>query len=113
MTDEELKQKAIKASDKKCVKGCSKYYRYGFQDGYIAGATENGIVWHDLRKDPNDLPTKLSNNKRYSIRVLTCFDRRQPSRTGFYNHCSRQWEDETEHVTYAPIAWAELPLFKE
>lgn len=34
----ELKQKAIKASDKKCVKGCSKYYRYGFQDGYIAGA---------------------------------------------------------------------------
>ena len=40
MTREELKQKAIKASDKKCVKGCSKYYRYGFQDGYIAGTTE-------------------------------------------------------------------------
>lgn len=23
---------------------------------YIAGAKENGIVWHDLRKDQNDLP---------------------------------------------------------
>ena len=25
---------------------------------YIAGATENGIQWHDLRKKPNDLPKK-------------------------------------------------------
>ena len=40
MTEEQNKRKAIKASDKKCVKGCSKYYRYGFQDGYIIGATE-------------------------------------------------------------------------
>lgn len=38
MTKEELEKEAIKASDKKCVKGCSKYYRYGFQDGYITGA---------------------------------------------------------------------------
>ena len=38
MTKEELEKEAIKASDKKCVKGCSKYYRYGFQDGYLAGA---------------------------------------------------------------------------
>ena len=26
------------------------------KQAYIAGATENGIRWHDLRKDPNDLP---------------------------------------------------------
>ena len=26
------------------------------RNAYIAGATENGIQWHDLRKDPNDLP---------------------------------------------------------
>lgn len=30
--------------------------RGGYVDGYIAGAKENGIQWHDLRKDPNDLP---------------------------------------------------------
>ena len=28
-------------------------------DAYIAGAKENGFVWHDLRKDPNDLPKKI------------------------------------------------------
>ena len=27
-----------------------------FEKAYIAGATENSIQWHDLRKDPNDLP---------------------------------------------------------
>ena len=27
-----------------------------FISGYKLGATENGIQWHDLRKDPNDLP---------------------------------------------------------
>ncbi len=27
-------------------------------DAYIAVAKENGIQWHDLQKDPNDLPTK-------------------------------------------------------
>lgn len=26
------------------------------EEAYIAGATENGIQWHNLRKDPNDLP---------------------------------------------------------
>ena len=57
---EELKQKAIKASDKKCVKGCSKYYRYGFQDGYIAGATELQEI---MKKD---LVSKLKGLISYS-----------------------------------------------
>lgn len=26
------------------------------EQGYLAGAKENGIQWHDLRKDSNDLP---------------------------------------------------------
>lgn len=77
---EELKQKAIKASDKKCVKGCSKYYRYGFQDGYIAGAEElqeeikktrhladvrcdqaleNYQKWHITNRDKIDLEIKV------------------------------------------------------
>lgn len=31
--------------------------RQSHQDGYIAGAKENGLQWHDLRKNPEDLPT--------------------------------------------------------
>ena len=30
--------------------------REDIEETYIAGAKENGIHWHDLRKDPNDLP---------------------------------------------------------
>lgn len=30
-----------------------------YKDGYIAGAKENGVVWHDLRKNPNDLPKEF------------------------------------------------------
>ena len=35
-------------------KECHAYFRS--YEGYLAGAEENGVVWHDLRKDPNDLP---------------------------------------------------------
>lgn len=28
------------------------------EKAYIAGARENGFVWHDLLKDPEDLPGK-------------------------------------------------------
>lgn len=27
-----------------------------FNDGFEAGAKENGLQWHDLRKNPEDLP---------------------------------------------------------
>lgn len=94
---EELKQKAIKASDKKCVKGCSKFYRYGFQDGYITGSIENGIQWHDLRKDPNDLP------KDYKV-VL--------NQAGIPT-----WYDPTRGFLgldgVGVIAWCEIPIFEK
>lgn len=37
---EQIKEKAVKFSDEKCVGGCSKYYRFGCQDGYIGGYTD-------------------------------------------------------------------------
>ena len=32
------------------------YFPKYFEKAYLAGAKENGIIWHDLRKDPNDTP---------------------------------------------------------
>ena len=56
--DETLKQKAEESYKTNIVDKnildrniASVYIR-----GYLAGAIENGIQWHDLRKDPNDLP---------------------------------------------------------
>ena len=37
--------------------------------GYIAGAKENGVVWHDLRKNPDDLPKDTTN--LYLVRVYS------------------------------------------
>jgi hypothetical protein len=41
-------------SEEQAIKKCS-----------IACAKENGIVWHDLRKDPNDLPPPQDNTSIY------------------------------------------------
>ncbi len=38
------------------VKGTPHFYGNAIIQAYIAGATENGIKIHDLRKNPNDLP---------------------------------------------------------
>jgi len=52
---EELKQKAEEYADRHAIIHTKDVY-IEIQDAYIAGATENSIQWHDLRKDPNDLP---------------------------------------------------------
>lgn len=37
------------------------------KEGYIAGATENGIIWHNLRKNPKDLPKNSDYEKLYLV----------------------------------------------
>ena len=65
---------------------------------YVAGAIENGIQWHDLRKDPNDLP----DNYRY---VWT-------NKGGaYYDIECKSWNDGDSWVS-GVIAWCE-PQFKE
>ena len=66
-------------------------------------ATENGIQWHDLRKDPNDLP-------KDSRDYLICFRGGKHYGIGFSNGmrliCYGSYYDEI-------IAWCEIPQFKE
>ena len=75
-------------------------------EDYIAGATENGIQWHDLRKDPNDLPKEerevmvaFKNTTARGTEILTGFD--------FYLIEDEMWNSEDV------IAWCEIPQFKE
>lgn len=58
---ENLKQKAEAEADKVIVgSGMDRasviHLKHLLVTMYMQGATENGIQWHDLRKDPNDLP---------------------------------------------------------
>ena len=84
-------------------------------DAYIAGATENGIHWHDLRKDPNDLPIgevfywfdqnpNLKGRKVYGRSI------------GYYNSYEKEWHGYYQGCpcrVQNVIVWCEIPTFKE
>lgn len=65
-------------------------------------AKENGVVWHDLRKDPNDLPKK---NGDYWVYMNCCG-----------NKITRAlvWENGVFCNMYDAtiIAWCEIPQFQ-
>ena len=75
-------------------------------DGYIAGATDNGIVWHDLRKAPNDLPDKY----RYVIAIFyDCLhDEIKPCIARLRE--DSEWEVNGQ-VYSNVVAWTEIPQF--
>ena len=103
---EEIKQKAEKHADAYATPDLDSSFRaYIYEankDGYIAGATENGIYWHDLRKDPNDLPKK---NKSYWV-YMDC-QGNKIYRSVVWRGCWLGWNGGI------PLAWCEEPQFKE
>ena len=71
---EELKQKAKDFIDRiNKESGGNWLDKYYLTDLLVMFATENGIQWHDLRKDPNDLP-KVTKEYITNIGVMT-FDK--------------------------------------
>lgn len=69
-----------------------------FISGYKLGAEENGVQWHDLRKNPDDLPTDYRS-------VWT------NQGGAYYDSNDKRWADGDSWV-YNVIAWCE-PQFKE
>lgn len=69
---------------------------------YITGAKENSVVWHDLRKNPNDLPS----SDRW---VLI-----QEGTRAYYDAASNSWcDDSNDILLFLIIAWCEIPTFEE
>ena len=107
---EELKQKAEEYGNGMAVYYESAHGRIPSQlerylrNAYIAGATENGIKWHDLRKDPNDLPKE----KTFVISNMGLL--------AFYKN-GMWFLDVPDNAYYFAtkeiIAWCEIPQFKE
>lgn len=81
------------------------------QKAYLAGEKESGIVWHDLRKDPTDLPkgrctvTDFDGNK--VIPVLN-----QHGERVFFHKKDKRFKTNIGACTYM-TAWAEIPKFEE
>ena len=73
------------------------------QQAYLGGAEENGFVWHDLRKDPNDLPKEnvkvhlYARDKEYYI--------------GFWENGAWKYESGFYASDNFVIAWCEIPQF--
>ena len=85
---------------------------YGYiEQAYLAGAEENGVVWHDLREDPNDLPPRLGLGSeevyvQYDIKGVTDF--------ACYRFDKNIWErSEDDEQAVGVIAWCKIPQFKE
>ena len=78
------------------------------EEAYIAGAKGNGVVWHDLRKDPKDLP-------KDEEEVLVCMW--DSYYIGYYSQDTeeeKRWHFENfSEGTEQADAWCEIPQFKE
>ena len=93
----------------------SKMYNVGtklIQKSYETGLHEGQPKWHDLRKDPNDLPKKESN---YIVCYIDTACERHSFELGFSNcYGDKHWIDEdAEGYDEGVIAWYEIPQFKE
>ena len=73
-----------------------------FKDGFLAGLkAARQEKWHDLRKDPNDLPQDCALN--------------QDGKRVLYDHINKVWrnDDADEYICDDLIAWCEIPIFEE
>ena len=89
----ELTCSLLSAKDK------SHAYRLGRYDGFLAGLKAGRPQWHDLRKDPNDLP-----DDTYDV-----LD--QAGYKVHYNFFQNVWLNEKDEIDEHVIAWCEIPTF--
>ena len=84
-------------------------------------ATENGIVWHDLKKNPNDTPKndihrRILLQDRYScIYTGNFYPKDETHKEDCFAVEFLEWGFQgTNFVAFEQIAkWAEYPQFKE
>lgn len=109
MIDEELERKAkFYGRANKCLVCCDcNYYdsEEDLVDACIAGAKENGVVWHNLKTNPNDLPKNQNE-------VLCCLWE-DTYDIGYYKNDDEMWYFNEFNVSKDEVdAWCELPKFE-
>ena len=73
---------------------------------FLAGLKAGRPKWHDLRKDPNDLPLRrcIDNNSNVVRLFHNSWDKKLTWYRYDFHEC--EWQMETE-----PIAWCEIPKY--
>lgn len=107
MTDEELEKKAKESwwNNQNVSGGLSNFDIY--KEGYIAGVKESENPWHNLQKDPNDLPND-------DCEVFTIIE----SDGTLYKSVERYFLDKTDTfdgwgTCQKIIAWCKIPSYLE
>lgn len=78
------------------------YYKRGLFKGYKDGLAESKPKWHDLRKNPEDLPKE---NGKYIIHIKVTERMSITDTCDFFNGSFGRYIN--------PVAWCELPKFEE
>ena len=84
--------------------GCTKSPFEASKEGFLAGLkAARKEMWHDLRKNPNDLP-------EIYMGVLN-----QNGMNVVYDYTNKVWRNDNaiECICDDPIAWCEIPTFEE
>ena len=128
MTDLELRKKAEEMWNKKgyfdCTDSDPQSYGNGYIEGYIDGAKENIPVWHDLRKNPDDLPPPTGFFKDYLVAFIgapsSCVAGEVVTEQKTWDYDAMKWREIEggEDIPYfdkkgVVIAWCEIPKFEE
>ena len=81
-----------------------------YKDGFLAGLKTGRPQWHDLRKDPNDLPDEgtylvvWQNNKGYKEIFIIRYEEDDEEELHWVDG---DCENQDEYI----IAWCEIPTF--
>ena len=113
--EEDLRARAHVLAEEYCRDGCYDDYPNpslaesidiwdevwdAFVAGYKTGTTENGVIWHDLRKEPGDLSKESEMVQDENGELFYYF-------RGHFYYFNDSISD------HKPIAWCEIPKFEE
>ena len=88
------------------VKGAPHFYDNAIKQAFLAGLKTGRPQWHDLRKDPNDLPKR---NKDFVVEVTIPVMTHPSYVFATYYFDNRKWFSFGEEIKV--IAWCEIPTF--
>ena len=111
MTDKELAEE-YEEKKAECIEvnddGKRRYSSIDIQEAYLAGLKVGRPQWHDLRKDPNDLPK--DNDEKLCFYEKGKVVARYDSEYSCWETCFNNLE--TIIPLSVIIAWCELPKFE-
>lgn len=85
-------------------------YDIEYYKSCIEELKENAIQWHDLRKDPNDLPPMIQDERRISERVWISVEN-WGTEDGHYDYNKNCWIIRCRIVNLPILGWCEIPQF--